>query len=137
MNGGRIMIYDSISELPDRYKSAIVRAVDLIIKREIPELAKVVLFGSCARLHLHVGSDIDLLIVTDNVIKDRRLVSYVRSDLEFLPDDMQGDIVFTNKEFYETSTEKLHSDIRRDGITLWNRGKYTDEYKQLLPISQE
>ncbi|NMB43981.1 MAG: nucleotidyltransferase domain-containing protein [Clostridiales bacterium] len=131
------MIYDSISELPDRYKSAIVEAVNLIINRQIQGLVKVVLFGSCARLHLHVGSDIDLLIVTDNIIEDRRLISYIRSDLEFLPDDMKGDIVFTNKECFEKSTEKLHKDIRRDGIILWNRGKYTDEYKQLLSPSKE
>ncbi|NLJ89599.1 MAG: nucleotidyltransferase domain-containing protein [Clostridiales bacterium] len=131
------MIYNSISELPDRYKSAIVEAVNLIINRRIPDLVKIILFGSCARLHLHVGSDIDLLIVTDKVLEDRRLVSYIRSDLEFLPDDMKGDIVFAHKEYYENSTEKLHSDIRRDGIILWNRGKYTDEYKQLLSPSQE
>lgn len=131
------MIYNSISELPDIYKSSIVEAVNLIIDREIPDIIKIVLFGSCARLHLHVGSDIDLLIVTKEIIEDRRLVSYVRSDLEFLPDDMKGDIVFTNKECFETSTQKLYSDIRRDGIILWNKGEYTDEYKQLLPISEK
>lgn len=129
------MIYNSISELPKKYKAAIVEAVNLIIKRDIPDLVHVVLFGSCARLHLHVGSDVDLLIVTNEAINDRRLISYVRADLEFLPDDMKGDIVFTTIDTFEKSTEKLHSDIRRDKIILWDRGQYTDEYKQLLPTS--
>lgn len=131
------MIYNSISELPDKYKSAIVEAVNLIIKRNIPELRKIVLFGSCARLHLHVGSDIDLLIVTDKALNDRRLVSYIRADLEFLPDDMKGDMVFTSKKNFKHNVEKLYRDIRRDGIILWKKGEFTDEYKQLLPTSEE
>ena len=131
------MIYNSISELPKRYKSAIVKAVNIIVERNIPGLLQIVLFGSCARLHLHVGSDVDLLIVTEEVINDRRLLSYVRADLEFLPDDMKGDIVFSSKDNFETSKEKLHRDIRRDGIILWDGGKYTDEYQQLLPTSKE
>ena len=131
------MIYNNIYELPQRYKSAIVEAVNLIIDRDIPDLAHIVLFGSCARLHLHVGSDIDLLIVTKKDLEDRLLISCVRSDLEFLPDEMKGDIVFTSMEKFKTNTEKLHRDIRRDGIILWNRGQFTDEYKQLLPIGEE
>lgn len=131
------MIYNSISELPKRYKSAIVKAVNIIVERNIHGLLQIVLFGSCARLHLHVGSDVDLLIVTEEVINDRRLLSYVRADLEFLPDDMKGDIVFSSKDNFETSKEKLHRDIRRDGIILWDGGKYTDEYQQLLPTSKE
>lgn len=131
------MIYNSIFELPEIYKSAIVEAVNLIIDRDIPDLAHIVLFGSCARLHLHVGSDIDLLIVTNKALEDRLLISYVRADLEFLPDEMKGDIVFTSKDKFESSTGKLHRDIRRDGIILWDRGEFTDEYKQLLSSSEE
>lgn len=131
------MIYKNLSELPERYKSAIVEAVNLIVERNILGLIQIVLFGSCARLHLHVGSDVDLLIITEKIIEDRRVLSYVRADLEFLPNDMKGDIVFTSKDSFEKSTEKLHSDIKRDGIILWNRGEYTDEYKQLLSISKE
>ena len=131
------MIYNSISELPKRYKSAIVKAANIIVERNISGLLQIVLFGSCARLHLHVGSDVDLLIVTEEVINDRRLLSYIRADLEFLPDDMKGDIVFSSKDNFEASEEKLYMDIRRDGITLWDGGKYTDEYQQLLPTSKE
>lgn len=129
------MIYSSIGELPVKYKRAIVEAVNLIIKRDIPGLEKIILFGGCARLHLHVGSDIDISIVTKKVIKDRRLLSYLRADLEFLPDEVMGDIVFTTKKRLENSNEKLYRDIRRDGIVLWDGGKYTDEYEQLLPAS--
>lgn len=131
------MIYNSISELPKRYKSAIVKAANIIVERNISGLLQIVLFGSCARLHLHVGSDVDLLIVTEEVINDRRLLSYIRADLEFLPDDMKGDIVFSSKDNFEASEEKLYMDIRRDGIILWDGGKYTDEYQQLLPTSKE
>lgn len=131
------MIYNCLWELPERYKSTIVESVNLIIKRNVPGLLQIILFGSCARLHLHVGSDIDILIATDKAIKDRRLVSFIRADLEFLPEDMQGDIVFTTKDNLDTNTEKLYSDIRRDGIILWDGGKYTDEFKQLLPTSEK
>lgn len=131
------MIYRCIGELPVKYKTAIVEAVNLIIKRDISGLEQIVLFGSCARLHLHVGSDIDLLIVTKEVVRDRRLLGFLRTELEFLSDEMMGDIVFTTKKKLEISHEKLYVDIRRDGITLWDGGKFTDEYKQLLPASKE
>lgn len=131
------MIYGSLCELPDRYKMAIIKAVNLIIKRKIPGMVQIVLFGSCARLHLHVGSDIDLLIVTNEPLEDRRLLSYVRADLEFLPDDMRGDIVFSSIENLIKSNEKLYIDIRQDGIPLWKGGEFTDEYEQLLSASEE
>lgn len=131
------MIYSCICELPDRYKAAIVKAVNLIIKKDITDLKKIILFGSCARLYLHVGSDIDLLIVTKKVIRDRRLLGYLRADLEFLPDEIMGDMVFTTEKRLANSKEKLYEDIRRDGILLWDGGKFTDEYEQLLPISEE
>ena len=78
-----------------------------------------------------------MLIVTDKALNDRRLVSYIRADLEFLPDDMKGDMVFTSKKNFKHNVEKLYRDIRRDGIILWKKGEFTDEYKQLLPTSEE
>ena len=131
------MIYSCICELPVKYKAAIVEAVNIITKKDIPELKKIILFGSCARLHLHVGSDIDLLIVTKKVVRDRRLLGYLRADLEFLPDEIMGDMVFATEKRLAKSNEKLYEDVRRDGILLWDGGKFTDEYEQLLPVGEE
>ena len=126
------MVYEKLRDISARYGSGIVKAVNTILSYDIEGLRSIVLFGSCARLNIHVGSDIDLLVVTKDHILDRILKSNIRNDIEELPNGLAADVVFSTVDICRNSDLRLYKDIRTQGIILWKDGEFTDEYEQLL-----
>ncbi|HHT97800.1 MAG TPA: nucleotidyltransferase domain-containing protein [Clostridiales bacterium] len=129
------MIYDSLQNISERYKLGIIEAINIILSFKVEGIKQIVLFGSCARFEINISSDIDLLVVTENPILDRILKSDMRSRAEELSSDLKADVVFSTKEMLEESEMLLYQFIREEGILMWKEGVFTDEYKQLLPIS--
>lgn len=95
---------ENYSFLPERFIRKIEYDLNYIQERKIPELRQIYLFGSCARGEVRSTSDIDLLIITDNKIKDRALAADIRWTLDEKMDGVRTDIVYMN-----TQTEKENS----------------------------
>lgn len=128
-----IIVYDNLSDIPTRYINSITEAIDIILSYSLNELETIILFGSCARLNLHVGSDIDIAIVTKNSITDRSVRGGLRSDLETLSTGIDCDLTLMTTEIMNMmENNRLRDNIKKDGIILWEGGKFTDDYKQLL-----
>ena len=66
---------ENYSFLPERFIRKIEYDLNYIQERKIPGLRQIYLFGSCARGEVRSTSDVDLLIITDNKIKDRALAA--------------------------------------------------------------
>lgn len=126
------MVYDSLEDLPAVYKESIKEAVEIILSYNMEDLCSIVLFGSCSRLDVHVGSDIDIAVLTKTQIKDRHISGGIRSDLDNLYTGISGDAVLFYEESYESDYNRLARNIKSDGIVLWKDGVYTNDYKQLL-----
>ena len=85
----------------------------------------VILFGSCARKENKFNSDIDLLIVFSEDIKNvnryNKEIRLIKSDLSYINDELpEIDIkAFIGKE-WENDNSLFCTLIRKDGIELWH-----------------
>lgn len=111
---GTVRIYrENYTHLPERFRRKIEHDLDYIQRRNIPDLRKIFLFGSCARGEVRSTSDIDLLIVTGQRLQDRVLAADIRWTLDEEIDGVHTDIVYMSGE----STEKpsvFGNEIERD-----------------------
>jgi len=130
------MVYDTLGELPNNYKKSIIEAIDIITgcgQEYNIEINDLILFGSCARLDIHVGSDIDIAIVSREPIVNRVFRGHIVGDAEFLSTKIPCDIAFMTEDIMRSKDKnRLRDNIRREGIYLMKGGLPTDEYKQLL-----
>ncbi|MBU3874493.1 nucleotidyltransferase domain-containing protein [Faecalicatena sp. AGMB00832] len=93
-----IVIYkENYSSLPRRFQAKIEQDIDFLVNAQIPGLKKIYLFGSCARGEVRSTSDIDLLILTDQQIKDRELAANIRWTLDEPKEGVSTDIVYMNE----------------------------------------
>ncbi|MDO4557204.1 MAG: nucleotidyltransferase domain-containing protein [Lachnospiraceae bacterium] len=82
----------------------------------VPDVTKVILFGSYARAEYKVGSDLDILIMTDcEVPRD------LRGDVSSLFETMGADVVFYTEDCFSNSDCMFVNQIRKDGVLLWKR----------------
>lgn len=56
----------------------------------------------------------------------------LRSIGDYDIDGLETDIVFYSKELLLKSNDTFTNQLREEGITLWKRGDYTDEWSKLL-----
>lgn len=95
-----------------------------LIKKELSPLfsqtSKIILFGSLARQNFTVHSDIDVLIVSDEIEKKS-----VEAHLEkFLDLGISYDIVLMSEEQFELRKKTLLvREALREGIVLWEKKK--------------
>lgn len=106
------------SYLPIRYQKKLCYDLKQIEKSEVPKLRKIILFGSCARNQLRVGSDIDLLLLTEENVT-RKLRGELSSDLAEPKDGVSTDLVFYARNDFENSDCLLIKEIKKDGLVLW------------------
>lgn len=108
----------SNSALPALYRKKLCFDLETIFQSNLPELKQIILFGSCARNQVRVGSDIDLLILTEHPVKQA-----VRGDLASeLAEPREGivtDLVFYTEKDFQASDCRLVQEIRKDGVILW------------------
>ena len=106
------------TSLPDRYKEKICYDLQQISDSEIKDLQAIVLFGSCARGTMRVGSDVDLLLLTRKTVP-REIRGEISSDLAEEKQGIATDVVFYTAEEFAHSDCRLVQEIRKDGIVLW------------------
>ena len=87
------------------------------------DVEKIILFGSQTRGDNTAGSDIDILVVVDlsedELLKVKRAMRNLTSDISLEYDEVVSLIVRTKKE-YETMGQTLfYQNVKRDGITLY------------------
>ena len=106
------------SYLPPIYKEKLLLDVKYIFQCSIPGLSRIVLFGSGARNELKVGSDLDLLILTDSPVP-RTLRGELASKLAEKKNGVATDIVFYTEAEFDASDCLLAREIRKDGRIIW------------------
>ena len=93
-----IKIYKAAyADLPLRFQKKIEHDLQYLIKSHIHGLKKVFLFGSCARGEVRSTSDIDLLVVTKEQVKNRELAADIRWTLDEPIDGVRTDIVYRHE----------------------------------------
>ncbi len=108
-------------ELNVIYKSIIKETVTNALNLNLNYLTKIILFGSCARNEIKLGSDIDLMYITNkklNDVKERTLL-YGTDPL----DKIDVDIVIYTEEELARKENKFTDFIHRDGIIIWESGE--------------
>ena len=92
-----------------------------LLKKEVPTIKKILLFGSYARRNPHFGSDVDLLIiVSKRTINDFEKIYETLFDLSLkyewapliLSEDRLNELQTTNKFFFRNLLD--------DGIIIWS-----------------
>ena len=70
----RVKVYrENYSDLPKRFVRKIEQDIQYILEAGIPDLEKIFLFGSCARGEVSSNSDVDLMILPREEMRDRVL----------------------------------------------------------------
>ncbi|MBQ7444689.1 MAG: nucleotidyltransferase domain-containing protein [Clostridia bacterium] len=89
--------------------------INEIIKDVLPlGPSSIVLFGSCARSEDSWKSDVDVLVVGDDLTLDQILP--IRGKWTDT-----ADIVFSQEDTYKESKQLFYRDIRNEGVVLWQK----------------
>lgn len=121
-----------MNKLPERFKIKIRSDVEFLLKSNIPNLKGIYLFGSCARGSVKIGSDVDLLVVTEELIKDREQKGRIRCELYEVIRGVATDLVFYTWSSLHLKEDLFTKQLRREGIILWKEGEFSENWKQLL-----
>ena len=84
-------------QLPERFVRKIEYDLNYIQQKKLPRLCRIYLFGSAARGEVRSTSDIDLLVVTKNQVKNRELAAEIRWTLDEPIDGVRTDIVYRHE----------------------------------------
>ncbi len=110
-----------LSRLPSIYKEKLLYDLSQIEASGLEGLQSIILFGSGARNELRVGSDLDLLLISEETV-----LKEVRAELSSnLAEERKGvgtDIIFYSKKEYQESNCLLVRQIKAEGIVLWEKG---------------
>lgn len=104
--------------IKEKYLNKIEECINLLSTLDFAE--EIILFGSCARNESKLGSDVDLLVITNRQTK-RVERGLVYSDLCYKLNGVNADIVFSTRQQYDEDDSKLYENIRKDGKTLWHK----------------
>lgn len=119
-------------DLPKRFEDKLTSDLIYLEAIKIPHLRKIILFGSCATGKIKINSDIDILIVTDDIITDRVFKGNLRTELSEPIYGVKTDIVFYTRGSYENANDLFTRQLREYGIVLWEEGDFSEIGKQLL-----
>jgi predicted nucleotidyltransferase len=121
------------SKITSKFANIIKKDLEFITALNIDQISEISLFGSCSRGEYRYNSDVDLIIITKGNKLDRSITGFIRGELEYIDDtNVATDIVFYDRDVFDSSKELIVNNIKRDKIVLWREGDYTDEYKELL-----
>jgi predicted nucleotidyltransferase len=121
------------SKIPNKFARIIKKDVNFIVNLNIDLIDEISLFGSCSRNECRYNSDIDLLVITKGERLSKSTTGYIRGELEYIDDtNVTTDVVFYDRDVFNSSKERIVDNMKNDKIVLWRRGEYTDEYKGLL-----
>ena len=115
---------DFVTKYP-RHEKAIQYAMNQITLSNLaPFVDDVILFGSCARGEESIDSDVDLLLVLSEKVKNfngyikqcRILKSFISSDELH---DAETDLKICIGNEWGTSSSTIYQCIRKDGVSIW------------------
>ena len=108
------------SFLPSRYRGKLCRDLEVLFRSRLYlfGLSRIVLFGSCARNEMRAGSDLDLLVLTEEAVP-QELKGELCGELEEAQDGISTDLVFYTEDQFRASDCRLVQNIRKDGLILW------------------
>lgn len=95
---------ENYQQLPNRFIRKLEADIQYILNTDLQELKCVYLFGSCARGEVRSSSDIDLLILTEDKIKDRERAADIRWTLSEPLEGVKTDIVYMNEKTQNENT---------------------------------
>lgn len=102
-------------KLIERYVQVIKDITEIFPK----EVIHCYLFGSVAKKCIHENSDIDLCLILDN--RNKKLEEELTRRAKVISGDIDLDIVFYSKEYYELHKDERGSFINKiiEGVKLW------------------
>lgn len=106
------------SYLPMRYREKLCYDLERIAESGMEDICGIVLFGSCARNQIRVGSDIDLLVLTEHGVS-QELRGELASDLAEEKNGVATDVIFYTREDFVRSECLLVCEIKKDGLMIW------------------
>lgn len=108
------------SFLPSRYRGKLCQDLEVLFRSRLhlSGLSRIVLFGSCARNEMRAGSDLDLLVLTEEAVP-QELKGELCGELEEAQDGISTDLVFYTEDQFRASDCRLVQNIRKDGLILW------------------
>lgn len=110
-------------QLPKRFEDKLRHDVEYLLSwTKIDCIKSIILFGSCARGTMRVTSDVDLLVITKEELQ-RSERGEIASKLEEAMDAVHTDVSFYTEEQFECSTRVIATQIRKDGICLYEKGE--------------
>ena len=126
------MHYSSFSELPKAYQEDIIKLVHVLSKNGF--IQSISIFGSVARKMIHVGSDIDILIITKSSYNQRDIRRKISVDTGELKINNEFDLVIKDENGMNNS-DPFTRNILDERVVLWEESVFTDAFKQFLQYS--
>lgn len=102
------------------YKDKILKEISDDFPKTDNDLIEIILFGSVARDDFSPLSDVDLLLITENIQKTRKLFSDFREKIYAETGVVIPALYSTPKEF-ENAIEPLYETIKEEGKIIWER----------------
>lgn len=109
--------------LPSRFENKLRHDLYVIEASKIPGIIEVRIFGSGATGKLRASSDLDLLILTKQSVKQRVLRAELSEQLDMEYDGVSTDCVFYTMESFQTGQDTFSMELRRDSVVVWKEGE--------------
>lgn len=106
------------SYLPQHYQRKLLYDLKQIQGSPIADVCGLILFGSCARNQMKVGSDIDLLLLTGAPVP-QSVRGELSSDLAEEKNGVATDLIFYTLNEFQQADSLFARQIKKDGIMLW------------------
>lgn len=125
--------------LPPKFRAALEEFVRKLKENLHEELISVVLFGSVAQDKARKESDLDILVITEDVEKTKKIVKNLFSEISGFYDKLIEDHIYDKQGFDEAYQEgnDLIINILKDGLILHDRDFYVPYLKKPLPSPSE
>lgn len=107
---------NNVDKLPftDYVKNRISSIIEYTV--QYSQIDTIALFGSYARGTYTMGSDLDILILSENTL-DREC----RGDIASYCDELNADAIFYTHKQLQNSSSIFTRELRRDSILLWRQ----------------
>lgn len=122
-------------ELQPEFRATMEEFVRKLKKKLKHSLVSIILFGSVAKKKAEIDSDVDLVIITDNLSKAKKKSKESIEEMTDIYFNVIQEHVFTKKKFkemFEKGSDFIIN-ILKDGIILYDDGFYKDYLNKPLP----
>jgi uncharacterized protein len=110
-------------KIEERFRQKIKYDLNYLLSKNIPDIQKIILFGSCARNIAKNKSDVDLMVVTSDFMVDRLLRGDIYCDLDEPLSGVTTDVVFYNEDDFKNANDTFTNEVKKHGITIWERNE--------------